>query len=51
MERETVIIDLPATTGPEVRPVNRNYVARFARLLDLDPAVNAAAVYAEEVEL
>ena len=30
-----VIIDLPATTGPEVRPVNRNYVARFARVLDL----------------
>ena len=51
MERETVIIDLPATTGPEVRPVNRNYVARLARLFDLDPVVNAAAEYAEGVEL
>jgi hypothetical protein len=36
MERETVIIDLPATSGPEVRPVNRNYVARVVpRVFDL----------------
>lgn len=31
-----VIIDLPATSGPEVRPVNRNYVARIVpRVFDL----------------
>ena len=31
-----VVVDLPATTGLEVRAVNRNYVARIVpRILDL----------------
>ena len=31
-----VVIDLPATTGPEVRAINRNYVARVVpRVVDL----------------
>ena len=44
MERELVIIDLPPTIGAAVRPMNRNYVARFARVVDL-------SIETDEVEL
>ena len=42
-----VIIDLPATIGPEMRAINRNYVARFVpRVLDL--SIDTAEVDLDE---
>ena len=47
-----VIIDLPATIGPEVRAINRNYVARVVpRLVDLQIEPAQARLDEEGLEL